>query len=502
MTISGLLLDPELGTVGKPLRVSLEGDPTGETRFYLYSTPSGSKLSALSTYDPDLLEREQIRLSKSPDGSAAFTPDAAGAYYLIVYDVQVTQPVPHFGGQVVGGPTDNELSGASGVLKLCWVAEARSRTVGVTPDTATLTVRGYNNEVAPDRPVGIERVTLAPAKTANAQLAAQAVDVLVALDAIESSTDVQTHLDLSAVDIAAAIAQWNAHVGIPGGWNTHAAADSTNVAAAAATDLPTALALLNDLKAQYNAHRVDLVAHGAADATNVVTAATATDFATGLTLWTDLRDRLWAHMVAPTPVHAPAATYPVDGAAYIWLEPPRDGNALAGKTNSLRSTYEEHRVKVANTHPHAAVDTENVVLVDLATLDGLIATVNAWADAIERHVGNRKVDGSLASPTTYHQSSGQPITENLKIPLRASDAQTAKRVAELCLITFEAHASSGGSGKAHASKAWGWHGVNFANRYCLRLARAWHYATRGLTAPTASYTNSGFASLVALGGWT
>lgn len=497
MAISSLLVTPEFGTVGQPVKLTVSGEPSGETRFYLRSAPATSTLDTLETFEARYKKREQIRLAK--DGpSASFTPDVPGRYEAVVYDVAVLKPAPHFGGQVVAEPSDNELD-LSGVSLVFYVVESRSRTIGTAQDTATLTVRGYNNAIVPERPIGTEQASLSGLNSAPAKLAASDADVLTALVAIRESSDVQTNLNLSAAFIQAAVEGWNNHVGQDNtGWTVHGAADGTNVASVAATTYNEALSLLNNLKSRLNTHRVLTAGsvHAAADNTNVVTAAGASDTASAIALWVDIRDRLWAHMVRSAS-HSGSSGPPEDGAAFSWLEPPSGTGNMIGKVNALRTVYETHRQKTTNASGvHAVADAENVVLLSLGSLDGLLATVNAWADAIERHSANRGVTSALLDPAPHDTS------KPLRVPLRASDLATAIRTAELCCIAFEMHATNAGADQAHANPAFGAHGFTITERYCLRLARAWHYATRGLQAPTATGVNSGFASLVALGGWT
>jgi hypothetical protein len=79
----------------------------------------------------------------------------------------------------------------------------------------------------------------------------------------------------------------------------HAAADATNVTTApTATDLPTALARANELKADFNAHRVQATVHYADDTTNAVASPTATDLPSLVTLANELRTRLIAHLAS------------------------------------------------------------------------------------------------------------------------------------------------------------------------------------------------------------
>lgn len=86
----------------------------------------------------------------------------------------------------------------------------------------------------------------------------------------------------------------------------HTAGDSTNaVTAPAATNLSTSIALLNDLKIKFNAHRTQTGIHPTNDTTHVVTAADATDAASAIVLANDLRAQYEAHRVDAT-VHSSA----------------------------------------------------------------------------------------------------------------------------------------------------------------------------------------------------
>jgi uncharacterized phage protein gp47/JayE len=91
----------------------------------------------------------------------------------------------------------------------------------------------------------------------------------------------------------------------------HQAADTTNtIAAADATDLSSLLTLANELKADYNAHADDGTAHYNADTGNDVTEANATDLETAALLLDDLKTQYNAHRltVGGSPVHQNADT--------------------------------------------------------------------------------------------------------------------------------------------------------------------------------------------------
>lgn len=80
----------------------------------------------------------------------------------------------------------------------------------------------------------------------------------------------------------------------------HKLKDTTNtITAAVCYDLTTVQALANDLKTKYNLHRAVVASHsGGADSTNTVSSANATDLATSITLLNEIKTKLNAHMSA------------------------------------------------------------------------------------------------------------------------------------------------------------------------------------------------------------
>ena len=95
-------------------------------------------------------------------------------------------------------------------------------------------------------------------------------------------------------DLASSIVTFNS---VKAKYNTHRisvlehdAADATNVVTASdATDLATAITLANQIKAKHNAHCGNATAHDAADTANTVAAADASDLATLLVLGASVR---------------------------------------------------------------------------------------------------------------------------------------------------------------------------------------------------------------------
>ena len=79
----------------------------------------------------------------------------------------------------------------------------------------------------------------------------------------------------------------------------HDVADTTNVVAAAdATDLATSITLANEIKTDYNAHRSQATVHPHNDDENTVTSADGTDLATTITLANEIKGDYNGHLVA------------------------------------------------------------------------------------------------------------------------------------------------------------------------------------------------------------
>jgi hypothetical protein len=83
--------------------------------------------------------------------------------------------------------------------------------------------------------------------------------------------------------------------------SVHLVNDTTNVVTSASpTDQATLNTLLNEEKADYNAHRVSTTYHNNADTTNAVTSANASDLATSITLANEIKADIVAHCLQAT----------------------------------------------------------------------------------------------------------------------------------------------------------------------------------------------------------
>jgi len=117
----------------------------------------------------------------------------------------------------------------------------------------------------------------------------------------------------------------------------HKANDTTNVVSSAnASDQATLETLLNEIKTDYNAHRVSTTFHEVADSTNVVSSANASDLPTALTLVNEIKADFNAHRVMGT-VH-----YYTDPNAVTSADATNLATAIT-LANEIKTDYNNHR---------------------------------------------------------------------------------------------------------------------------------------------------------------
>lgn len=291
---------------------------------------------------------------------------------------------------------------------------------------------------------------------------------------------------------------WGEHLALASSYAIHGAADATNtLTAPTPTNTATACTYLEDVRTKYAAHRVLTAGavHVGADAINVVTAPTATDFVTALALLADLRSVLWEHGTKAN-VHSGTTGKPVDGNMREWSEPPLTEAELVTSAIELGDLYTAHIGRTTVAAAHAAADADNTVTaigVDASTIGGICSLVNTLASAIERHAANLDENG-IPAGSAYHTTADPTV----KIPMRASDAQSLARTLEYVLVRMTDHF---GTALSHGgSKMLGRHG--FARwPLAARLTRAWDRAINPATpTPPTGWNNS--ASVLASYGWT
>jgi hypothetical protein len=146
-----------------------------------------------------------------------------------------------------------------------------------------------------------------------------------------------------------------------------------------ASGLTEIMALLNDLRTQYEAHRqrgVGVGHPGGADAVNVITAPPATDFDTTLALANQLRDVYEAHRVDTTPHGSADATNAVT-ANYGF-----DLKSFTELANDLKAQYNAHMVDVTGAPPiHDAVGADTVTVADATKATAIAGSSVALAAA-------------------------------------------------------------------------------------------------------------------------
>jgi len=157
------------------------------------------------------------------------------------------------------------------------------------------------------------------------------------------------------------------------GTGIHTAADATNVITApAATDQGTANALLNDIKAMYNLHRVMVGSneHIGADVTNIVTAANASDLATSLTLAADINAIFNAHLA----LNAATGHYGADIANVLLVADPTDLDTVVAFANTAAAAYTAHIADIDAGSVRSACD--NAAITGVNSLVGATITFN------------------------------------------------------------------------------------------------------------------------------
>lgn len=539
MAFTGINANPTIGSAGVKVKLAPLGTssvvPTDTHHAavfaYLQSAPSNSKLPTLDQLDalasflagdvpiysgPLALTttREDIRL-RQEGAFVVFTPDAPGRYVVRVFDVTLYRFLPHYGGHVPASgevaELDNEEAALPGYaggtaqatsIALSYdVAETRTRTIGVEPETATLSARTFADEL--DAHAVDHGLTLTAGPGAIAKVAVFAPDVLKVLDVMRQTATVSSYpffQDFAGVtnaDISSAITRWNRHLALSG-WSTHGnGTDANTVATADATDLASALTLLVAIKTQYDLHRVNVAGapavHQAADTINVVSAAAPTNLVTALAYFNDLWSAFNAHARSNVPHNG--GTGPIDGNTNEQLEAPSTLAELVSRTNALKALYNLHHVMTGGA-AHASADADNTVIVDFANTEGIIATVNLWAKSIMNHATNLDENGSPAG-TAYHQPGGTATQDvSAKIPVLASSLAQAARTAEWCLIAMEEHLRSA----VHTTKAAGAHVITFA--YSTRLTKQWMRAVGAYTAIVPDGFNAGATTLAIKQGWS
>ena len=193
------------------------------------------------------------------------------------------------------------------------------------------------------------------------QFAALQADVAVTGGYIHAERDA----DLSsadATDLASAVAKANA---IKADLNAHLsstlyhrAGDGTNQVntdnANAETIVAALTALANELKADYEGHRVMIQdgVHGVADTVNTVTAPNATDLASAITLLNELRVDYESHReLTDGGVHGAADTFNA-----LAMGEASDFDSAVLLANDLKAMFEAHRV-LTDSSIHGIADT-------------------------------------------------------------------------------------------------------------------------------------------------
>lgn len=395
-----------------------------------------------------------------------------------------------------------------------WVAQRITRQIGESPVSATLSIRTYNDRVV-DPDVDPTAVKLTPGNHPLAKVAQFDPSVTRVLDAIRIvAADLSTELIGSFTSTSLSgyvytqIQGFNTHIETAATTDVHSSADNTNtVATGTVTTLADAVARLNLLRTAFIAHDAYAAVHSSAGgAYTVPSALTDTgDLEAACVFVAELHNVIGAHASSQV-MHGTGTFFArmADGAAWDFIEAPRTLETFLTRANALVLIYNTHRVKMANASPHLNADDQNAVTIgDFSTAEGFIQTVNAWADALERHGANKSADGSdNASP--YHALSSVARKDpSTKINFRASDISSAFRLAEAADRAYQHHALT--SGVHQNTPALGAFNRASTGGSALslvgRLSRAWLNATAATESPVPERFNDSAVELARFG-WT
>ena len=212
----------------------------------------------------------------------------------------------------------------------------------------------------------------------------------------------------------------------------HVGADVTNTVTE--TGVPIEVyTLLNEIKVDYEAHRILTAAsvHAGADSTNTITAANATTKATAVLLADDLRTQFIANFANVTSHHGASDTVGVAAAtAVAELDSDSTWTQIAAAADALRAAYEAHRVLTAGT-VHGAADATNTVT---ATAVGTFST------ALYAGINELKTDfnAHIAESGTSHKiMDTSMLVENAN----ASSTATAKALINELRTNYTDHIS-------------------------------------------------------------
>jgi hypothetical protein len=197
--------------------------------------------------------------------------------------------------------------------------------------------------------------------------------------------------------------------------------DTTNVLTLT-TSLTQLILLANDLRVQYEAHRIFLTVHGVADGTNVVTAPVATNLATAITLLNDIRIQYEAHRVLLAGVHSISDTFNV-----VLAPSSTDLESAVTLANDLRVQYEAHRIDTGGAF-HLVADLVNEITASVAEdpTANSIAVSNEWREKYLLHVVQYRV----------HLADDE---ENIVLPSEATDLASAILLANAEKDQFNLH---------------------------------------------------------------
>jgi hypothetical protein len=352
-----------------------------------------------------------------------------------------------------------------GVLHLDTSAVTGDAAVSVDP---VLTPNNYYEpkfEVLTGGNVGVSPAGIIIRRSADEDRHYQDVELGLASVLEIPDTGIKIVFNVSEAELVALVndirSQYTDHIGnVPGAY--HTVADATNtVTLAAATDRTTAIALINEIRGDYEAHRV-LVGggpvHTIADATNTIVAPAATTDTMAVTLANEIKAKFNLHR-AQAGVHALndadnvvtvadalPASLNVGDIITGWTEPPRcdPSTDFAALFNALKATQNPFSMICFGEHLYPA--DVGALQAGLTLLEQNAKDVLAIFSVRPRYktipVYAVSVTFADANPDTMARASGSWIADGVKVGMRVTVTGTVSnnaifvRVATVTALTL------------------------------------------------------------------
>jgi hypothetical protein len=201
----------------------------------------------------------------------------------------------------------------------------------------------------------------------------------------------------------------------------HSSADSTNIVSSSnATDLATLIVLLNELKTDYNAHRTQSSVHQVNDSVNVVAASNATDLLSAGLLAIELKQKYGWHL-SQSGVHGFSDTTNVTSSPNA-----TDLSSSITLANELKTDYNAHRTQSGS---HLSTDPTSVTATNASDLPTVLALANQLKTVLNTHIAGSwhttpDTTNVISSPNATDQATANTLLNELKAKFNAHRTQS------------------------------------------------------------------------------